>query len=81
MGNLFELFELLDIESIERLVFFCFWKEIIVISKTPVLEMKDIVQTVIYNCDFHFAPMDLNYFGTEFMQDLKRNEQILNKKV
>ena len=29
LGNLFELFELIDIESIERLVFFCLKKEII----------------------------------------------------
>ena len=53
--------------------------EIVPISKISVLEMKDIVQTVIYDADFNMHPMELNYFGPELMRDLKKNEAVLKK--
>ena len=53
--------------------------EIVAISKTPVLEMRDIVQTVIHDAGFSMHPMELNYFGTEIMRDLKKNEKVFKK--
>ncbi len=52
--------------------------EIVPISKTSVLEMEDIVQMT-NDLDFNFHPIYLNYFGSELMRDLKKNEKMLKK--
>lgn len=54
--------------------------EIVAISKTPILKMQDIVQTVIFDAGFNMYPMELNYFGEEVMRDLKKNEKVFQKR-
>lgn len=53
--------------------------EIVAISKTPALEMSEIIQTVIHDAGFSMHPMGLNYFGTEIMWNLKKNEKVFKK--
>ncbi len=53
--------------------------EIVAISKTKASEMQDIIQTVIDDADFDLHPFYLNYFGTEIMRDLKKNEKVFKK--
>ena len=56
--------------------------EAIPISKTKVSDMKEIVQTVILDAVFHsLNSMDLNYFGKEFQDCVKKNEKIVSKKA
>lgn len=49
------------------------------ISKTSIVEMQEIVNTLIDTADFVFYYMDLNYFGKELLEDFKRNEKIFVK--
>lgn len=50
------------------------------ISKTLSTEMEDIIQTIYYDAELDLHPLYLNYFGKEIMNDLKKNEKILQKK-
>ena len=50
------------------------------ISKTLSTEMEDIIQTIYYDAKLELHPLELNYFGKEIMNDLKKNEKILQKK-
>lgn len=54
--------------------------EVEVISKTLVSKMKEIVSTVVFDADIPFSSMDLNYFGEELLQDVKKNEKIFTKR-
>ena len=49
------------------------------ISKTLISEMEDIIKFVYGSACLNVHPMDINYFGKELMNDLKRNEKILKK--
>ena len=42
--------------------------------------MEDIIQTIYYDAKLELHPLELNYFGKEIMNDLKKNEKILQKK-
>lgn len=52
----------------------------VAISKTLISEMKEVIQTVVYDAGFNLTPMDVNYFGVEMMRDLKKNNKILYKR-
>lgn len=54
--------------------------EIVAISKKSVLEMQDIMETV-EDVGLNMDLMDLNYFGSEIMRDLKKNERIFKNKI
>lgn len=51
------------------------------ISKTHIFEMNEVIQTVINDALFDIHSMELNYFGKEMMNDLKRNEKVLKRKI
>ena len=50
------------------------------ISKTLSTEMKNIIQAIYYDVELDLHPLELNCFGKEIMNDLKKNEKILQKK-
>ena len=53
----------------------------VAITKTKAIDMKEIVKKVIFEADFFtLHPMDINYFGYEFMNDVMKNEKLLKKK-
>lgn len=50
-----------------------------VMSKTSVVEMDDIIQTVCVDAQLDVSTVIINYFGKEIMRDLKKNEKIFQK--
>lgn len=49
------------------------------ITKTLISDIEEIIQTIIYDAKLDMHPMDINYFGKEYYNDLKKNEKILKK--
>lgn len=54
--------------------------EIKPLNKTLINEMEEIINTVIFGAKLEIDPSIINLFGKELMNDLKRNEKILQKK-
>lgn len=56
--------------------------EAVAINKTEVHNMTEIIQSVIFDAEIYtLHPMDLNYFGKEFQDCVKKNEKIISKKA
>lgn len=51
----------------------------VAISKTLISEMEEIIQTVVLDADLNLHSIYLNYFGSEMMNDLKKNEKVFKK--
>lgn len=54
--------------------------EAVAISKTKVEDLEEIIKVLIMEAQLDFDPMDINYFGTELLRDMKKNAKILRKK-
>lgn len=56
--------------------------EVIVIDKTEFSNLKEVIQTIIFDARFYaLHPMGINYFGKELQDCLKKNEKIISKKA
>lgn len=49
------------------------------INKTNILDMMQIIEMVCLKAKLRFHQANLNYFGNEIMNDLKKNEKIFRK--
>ena len=54
--------------------------ETVAISKTKVEELEEIIEVLIMEAQLYFDPMDINYFGTELLRDIKKNMKVLKRK-
>lgn len=53
--------------------------EVVPISKTPVLEMEEIIQTIIHDAELGISSLGINYFGAEIVRDLNKNKELFKK--
>ena len=54
--------------------------EAVAISKTKVEDLEEIIKVLIMEAQLYFDPMDINYFGTELLRDIKKNMKVLKRK-
>ncbi len=53
--------------------------EVVPISKTSCFEMEEVIETILFDAELDIHPIFVNYFGSEMLRDLKKNNQLLRK--
>ena len=41
--------------------------------------MEEVIETILFDAELDIHPIFVNYFGSEMLRDLKKNNQLLRK--
>lgn len=52
----------------------------VALQKTTATDMKEVRDELINKAELILTFIDINYFGTEILRDLKKNEKVFSKK-